>query len=114
MMGYKTALNVPFQCQVTENVIKLLHTTTVDVMSMKSSSPINYKYMQNLPLLRIFTRQLIVTTDVYTPLLLVTMCYLNRLKKDCPKLLSSVCRRFLAYLILNSKYHNGSSLLNRH
>lgn len=82
------------------------------------NSPSQEKETLRLPSLRTFITKLVRYTNVYTPTLLTTICYLNRLKRILPQdargLPSTTHRLFLACLILSAKFHNDSSPLNRH
>lgn len=107
---------------VTDDMIRYLTNTTLKVLPQNNypsppSSP-NSRNKDHLPSLMTFISRLVRYTNVYTPTLLATVCYLNKLKRILPKdatgLPSTIHRLFLACLILSSKYHNDSSPKNVH
>ncbi|CCF56262.1 hypothetical protein KAFR_0A08280 [Kazachstania africana CBS 2517] len=123
MSDYSKALRVLMKSPVTQEMITLLVTTTENVMDLKRtyptppSSPL-YDEEDELPTLREFICKLVEYTHVYTPTLLMTISYLNRLRRILPKgaagIPSTLHRIFLACLIISAKNHNDSSPLNRH
>lgn len=121
MSGYYKALNILMKSPVTDDMIRFLTNTTLKVLPQSNypsppSSP--NKENSKLPSLMSFISRLVRHTNVYTPTLLVTACYLNKLKcilpKDASGLPSTIHRMFLACLILSAKFHNDSSPLNKH
>lgn len=121
MSGYYKALNILMKSPVTDDMIRFLTNTTLKVLPQCNyptppGSPA--KYTSKLPSLMSFISRLVRHTNVYTPTLLVTACYLNRLKcilpRDASGLPSTIHRIFLACLILSAKFHNDSSPLNKH
>lgn len=102
--------------QITGQIIDELVYRTESVISIVPTEPIPTK--NKLPTLREFITKLIDYTNVYTPTLLMTLCYLNRLSLKLPPhatgMPSSRHRIFLSCLILSAKNHNDSSPLNKH
>lgn len=121
MSGYYKALNILMKSPVTDDMIRFLTNTTLKVLPQSNypsppGSP--SKNGSRLPSLMSFISRLVRHTNVYTPTLLTTACYLNKLKcilpKDASGLPSTIHRIFLACLILSAKFHNDSSPLNKH
>lgn len=121
MSGYYKALNILMKSPVTDDMIRFLTNTTLKVLPQSNypsppGSP--NKQGSKLPSLMSFISRLVRHTNVYTSTLLVTVCYLNRLKcilpRDASGLPSTIHRIFLACLILSAKFHNDSSPLNKH
>ncbi|KAH9201999.1 cyclin-like protein [Zygosaccharomyces rouxii] len=121
MSGYYKALNILMKSPVTDDMVRFLTNTTLKVLPQCNyptppGSP--NKQASKLPSLMSFISRLVRHTNVYTSTLLVTACYLNRLKcilpKDASGLPSTIHRMFLACLILSAKFHNDSSPLNKH
>lgn len=108
---------------VTDDIIRFLTNTTLKVLPQSNypsppGSPNSKHSKEHMPSLMTFISRLVRYTNVYTPTLLATVCYLNKLKRILPKdatgLPSTIHRLFLACLILSSKYHNDSSPKNVH
>lgn len=124
MENYNKALNILIKSPVTDEMIQFLTCATLRVMpnncnNAYPSPPSSPKQLQpRLPSLRTFITKLVRYTNVYTPTLLATVCYLNKLKRILPKdakgLPSTMHRLFLACLIISAKYHNDSTPLNKH
>ncbi|AQZ11443.1 PCL1 (YNL289W) [Zygosaccharomyces parabailii] len=121
MSGYYKALNILMKSPVTDDMIRFLTNTTLKVLPQSNyPSPPGSpgKSGSRLPSLMSFISRLVRHTNVYTPTLLATACYLNKLKcilpKDASGLPSTIHRIFLACLILSAKFHNDSSPLNKH
>lgn len=128
MQHYNQALDILMKSPVTDDMIQFLTRKTLQVLPSNSTgnnslptppgSPIDGETQQRLPSLRTFITRLVRYTNVYTPTLLTTVCYLNKLKRILPKdakgLPSTIHRLFLACLILSAKYNNDSSPLNKH
>lgn len=122
MSDYKKALEVLMKSPVTDDMIKYLTTATLKVLPQNNypsppNSP-NSRNKDHLPSLMTFISRLVRYTNVYTPTLLATVCYLNKLRRILPRdatgLPSTIHRLFLACLILSSKFHNDSSPKNVH
>ncbi|CCD22760.1 Pcl1p NDAI_0A06050 [Naumovozyma dairenensis CBS 421] len=122
MSSYSKALPILMKAPVTDDIIRFLTNATLKVLPASNypsppSSP-NDEYQPRLPSLMTFITNLVRYTNVYTPTLLTTVCYLNKLKRLLPKdatgLPSTIHRIFLACLILSAKFHNDSSPLNKH
>ena len=132
MDTYNKALNILMKSPVTDDMIQFLTHATLRVMPncgqgaqgaqaypSPPSSPRGAGANQSrLPSLRTFITKLVRYTNVYTPTLLATVCYLNKLQRILPKdakgLPSTIHRLFLACLIISAKNHNDSSPLNKH
>ncbi|EDO16908.1 hypothetical protein Kpol_1020p16 [Vanderwaltozyma polyspora DSM 70294] len=118
---HKKALRVLMKSPVTDDMIKFLTNTTLQVLPASlptpPTSPSDSK-QQRLPSLMTFITKLVRYTNVYTSTLLTTTCYLKKLQRILPKdatgLPSTIHRMFLACLIISAKYHNDSSPLNKH
>lgn len=99
--------------KVTEQLIDQLVYVTESVISVVPD-PIPTK----LPTLREFIVKLIRYTHVYKQTLVMTLCYLNRLREKLPSdsigVSSTRHRIFLACLILSAKNHNDSSPRNKY
>ena len=122
MSEYKKALHVLMKSPVTDDIVKYLTNVTLKVLPQSNypsppSSPSRHS-KEHLPSLMTFITRLVRYTNVYTPTLLATVCYLNKLKRILPKdatgLPSTIHRLFLACLILRSTGHNDSSPKNVH
>ncbi|CCK67838.1 Pcl1p KNAG_0A01490 [Huiozyma naganishii CBS 8797] len=127
MQYYEKALHILMKSPCTDEMIQYLTRVTLKVLPntpaqqypSPPSSPTELSGKEpRLPSLRTFITKLVRYTNVYTPTLLTTVCYLNKLKRILPKdakgLPSTIHRLFLACLILSAKYHNDSSPLNKH
>lgn len=125
MSEYKKALRVLMQSPVTEDMLKFLTNATLKVLPGHTKSAGAYPSPTasptkdySLPSLMTFISRLVRYTNVYTPTLLASVCYLNKLKRILPRdatgLPSTIHRLFLAALILSSKFHNDSSPKNKH
>ncbi|CCF57149.1 hypothetical protein KAFR_0C01560 [Kazachstania africana CBS 2517] len=127
MESYSKALNILMKSPVTDEMIQYLTRTTLQVLpygnnqsypSPPGSPSASLSKQPRLPSLRTFITRLVRYTNVYTPTLLTTVCYLNKLKRILPKdakgLPSTIHRLFLACLIISAKFHNDSSPLNKH
>ncbi|CCE61143.1 hypothetical protein TPHA_0A00580 [Tetrapisispora phaffii CBS 4417] len=121
---HKNALRILMKSPVTDDMIKFLTHTTLNVLPNINNelpsppvSPGNSKESK-LPSLKTFITKLVRYTNVYTSTLLTTACYLKKLQRILPKdangLPSTIHRIFLACLILSAKFHNDSSPLNKH
>ncbi|KAG0665285.1 PHO85 cyclin-1 [Monosporozyma unispora] len=132
MQYYNKSLNILMKSPVTDDMIQYLTRITLKVLPNNNHSS-NHHYpsppsspnelktfqqQQRLPSLRTFITRLVRYTNVYTPTLLTTVCYLNKLRRILPQdakgLPSTIHRLFLACLILSAKFHNDSSPLNKH
>lgn len=102
--------------RITDRIIDHLVYKTESVISI-IPEPIS-SHKGKLPTLREFIVKLIDYTNVYTPTLVMTLCYLNRLSLKLPPhatgMPSTRHRIFLSCLILSAKNHNDSSPLNKH
>lgn len=114
-MSNEIKLERLMKSQITNQMIDQLVYKTESVISV-APEPITTK--NKLPTLCEFIIKLIDYTNVYTPTLLMTLCYLNRLSLKLPPhatgIPSSRHRILLACLILSAKNHNDSSPLNKH
>lgn len=114
---------------VTDDMIQYLTRVTLKVLPNNNNNNYpspptspndlkSFEQQQRLPSLRTFITRLVRYTNVYTPTLLTTVCYLNKLRRilpaDAKGLPSTIHRLFLACLILSAKFHNDSSPLNKH
>ena len=122
MSAYTKALPILMKSPVTDDMIRFLTNATLKVLPAANypsppTSP-SESSQPRLPSLMTFITRLVRYTNVYTPTLLTTVCYLNKLKRILPKdatgLPSTIHRIFLACLILSAKFHNDSSPLNKH
>lgn len=131
MDTYNKALNILMKSPVTDDMIQFLTHATLRVMpncgqgaQAYPSPPTSPRgaaaapQQPRLPSLRTFITKLVRYTNVYTPTLLATVCYLKKLQRILPKdakgLPSTIHRLFLACLIISAKNHNDSSPLNKH
>ena len=129
MENYAKALPILMKSPVTDEMIVFLTRTTLKVVpnhpNLKNQKPYpsppsspSKEQQFRMPSLRTFITRLVRYTNVYTPTLLATACYLNKLRRILPQGVrgasSTIHRLFLSCLVLSAKYHNDSSPLNKH
>ncbi|CCH58578.1 hypothetical protein TBLA_0A07890 [Henningerozyma blattae CBS 6284] len=128
MQEYVQAFNVLMKSPVTDDIIRYVTNCTLKVLPHNNgsqlpsppSSPVDGKApsIPKLPSLMTFITRIVRYTNVQVSTLLMTVCYLNKLKKllpaDAVGIPSTIHRLFLACLILSAKFHNDSSPLNVH
>lgn len=118
MQEYSKAFKVLMKSPVTDDMIRYVTNCTLKVMPNNVANHTSSNDTSKLPSLMTFISRIVRYTNVQAPTLLLTVSYLNKLKKllpnDATGIPSTIHRLFLACLIISAKFHNDSSPLNIH